>query len=388
MGASKLARAALLLGLIGGCSPQPSTPPPATQAVPNATPSASAVSGLEIAWEPYLRLGGMVDMVHGSDGWVALGECDSGICDTEATLWHSADLEAWETISLPQSGDILPISISANTDRYLVAAYDYDDVGGHDDAFLQVWRSTDGRLWERVGELRLGACNIEDCPGVRGVGLAPNGSVVVGAVIQDDDDAGKAWFSDYGDTWREMTIATFSNGVELERIVVHGVEPTASDLFLVGSACGDSCAMTVWSTTDGEHWAEEQSFGRDVDDLSIAADGGQRVAAVTKCQASSDCTTDVWTGVRSTAWINVLPAIDLADPEVVWTGDTFILVGVRDERFASYVSADGLSWTEVPSDALGGPGTCSGTWLAGAAREVMFGVPECALWKGSVQQAR
>lgn len=385
---STLVRAAVVLGLIAGCSPQPSTTP--TQAVPSSAPSASAVSGLQVAWEPYLRLGGMVDMIHGSGGWVALGECEPGTCDTEATLWHSADLEAWETIALPQSGDIVPISISANSDRYLVAAYDFDDVGGHDDAFLQVWRSTDGQLWQRVGELRLGACTGGgDCPGVRGVGLAPNGSVVVGAVVQADRNDGQAWFSDYGDSWREMTIATFANGVELERVVVHGVEPTPSDLFLAGSACdADSCAMTVWSTTDGEHWAEEQSFGPGVDRLSIAADGAQRVAAVTKCPSSAECTTDVWTGVRSTIWTNVLPAIDLADPQVVWTGDVFILVGVRDDRFVSYASPDGLSWTELPGDVLGARGTCGDTWLAGAEREVMFGVPECALWKGNVQQAR
>ena len=386
VGAANLARAAVVLALIAGCSPEPS--PSATQALPISTPAASAASGLGIAWEPYLRLGGMVDMVHGGGGWVALGECEAETCDTEATLWHSPDLEAWETIALPQSGDILPISISANTDRYLVAAYDFDDMGGHNDAFLQVWRSTDGRLWQRVGELRLGSCTGRDCPGVRGVGLAPNGSVVVGAVTRDGNGAGQAWFSDYGDEWREMTVATFSNGARLDRIVVHGVEPTPSDLFLIGSACGNTCAMTVWSTTDGEHWAEEQSFGPDADGLSIAADGGQRVAAVATCASPFECTTDVWTGVRSTAWINVLPALDLADPQVIWTGDVFVLVGVRDDRFVNYASVDGLSWTELPGDVLGARGSCGDTWLAGAAREVMFGVPECALWQGTVRLAR
>jgi hypothetical protein len=383
-----LVRAALVVGLIAGCSPPPATiNPPSTQGGPT-TPPASAGSGAAIAWEPYLRLGGMVDMVHGSGGWVALGECERGSCTTTATVWHSPDLEAWETIALPQSGDIQPISLAVNSEGYFLAAYDYDDVGGHDDAFLQVWRSSDGRLWERFGELRLGSCSGNDCPRVRGVGRAESRAIVVGAVVPEGDDAGQAYVSHDGENWSEMTIATFSNGVELDRIVVHEVEQTPADLFLVGEACSDTCALTVWSTTDGEHWAEEQSFGSDADDLSIAADGGQRVVAVTTCSTSSDCTTDVWTGVRSTAWTNVLPDLDLADPEVVWTDNVFVLIGVRDERFAAYVSADGLSWSEVPGDALGARGTCGDTWLAGGAGTVMFGVPGCALLQGTVQQAR
>ncbi len=385
MGIPTLVRAALVGGLIAGCSPQPSTTP---SAVPSASPAASAVSGPEIAWEPYLRLGGMVDMVHGSDGWVALGECERGSCTTAATAWHSPDLEAWETIALPQSGDIQPISLSVKTDGYFLAAYDYDDVGQHDDAFVQVWRSTDGRLWERFGELRLGACDGSDCPEARAIGYAPNRAIVVGAVIQDDDESGQAYVSNDGFTWREMTIATFSNGVELDRIAVQGMEQTPDALFVFGGACSDSCPMTVWSTMDGEHWAEEQSFGLDVDGLSIAADGGQRVVAVTKCESSSDCTTDVWTGVRSTAWTNVLPGIDLAEPELVWTGDEFVLIGVRDDRFASYISPDGLGWTEIAADALGTRGSCGDTWLAGGDGTLMFGVPGCAFYRGTLQQAR
>ena len=401
MRASILARAALVVGLLGGCSPQPSTTPLSTQAVPTATPSASVASVLEITWEPFVRLGDMLDMAHGGLGWVALGACRPGSCPS-ATVWHSADLEAWETIELPRSGDIAPVSLSANSDGYLVAAYDFDDVGDWGDAFLQVWRSSSGRSWERVGELRLGACNIENCPGVRGVGLAPNGAILVGAVNEGDDgseDVGP-YVSDDGVTWRETTIATFSNGVELGEIFVQGVESTPTDLFVYGWAsplsCGASCAsiMTVWSTTDGENWAEEQGFGTGVGGLSIASDGVRRVVAVTNCPSSSDCSTDVWSGLRSTVWTNVAPALDLGNPEVVWTGDAFVLVGVRgdvvrgDQRFVGYASADGITWTEVPGDALGGPGSCDRTWLAGGAGTVLFGVPECAAWKGIVQQAR
>ena len=389
MGVSNLARVAIVVGLIGGCSPQPSTPPPA---VPSATPGTSATSGPAIAWEPYLRLGGMVDMVHGRGGWVALGACDRGSCATAATAWHSADLEAWETIALPQSGDIQPISLVATDDGYLLAAYDYDDMGQHDDAFIQVWRSTDGRLWERFGEARLGACDGNDCPRARGIGYAPNRAIVVGAVVPVGEDSGQASVSDNGFTWRDLTIATFSNGVEVDQIQVLGSESTSAELFLYGGACRHAvCAMTLWSTTDGEHWAEEQSFGTGVDALSIATDGAQRVVAVAKsgsaCPTSSVCA-DVFTGVRSTTWTNVLPALNLAAPEVVWAGDMFVLVGFRDQGFVSYVSVDGLDWTEGPGAVVDGLGTCGDSWLAGDARTVMFGVPECALFKGTLQPAR
>ena len=389
MGISNLARAALVLALIGGCSPQPSTLP-ATQSVPSATPSPSTASAIKVTWEPFVRLGDMLDMVHGGRGWVALKECPPGACDRAATVWHSADLETWATVELPSSGDIVPISLSASDDDYLVAAYDYDPVGAHGDAFLQVWRSSSGQFWDRVGELRLGACGSEHCPGVRGVGLAPNGAIVVGAVIQneaDDDAAGRSYVSTDGVNWRETTIATFSNGNELDRIVVQAIESTPTDLAVIGQACSSTCSMTVWSTTDGVYWLEEQGFGTGVERLAFASDGVQRVAAVTKCANVSDCATDVWTGVRSTSWTNVAPALDLAEPEVAWTGEGFVLVGVRNLEFVAYVSPDGSTWTEVPSDSLNGLVACDRRWLAGGAGTVMFGVPDCAVWKGIVQEA-
>ena len=390
MGASNLVRAAVAAGLLAGCSPQPSTQPPPSQAAPNATPSAPAVTGRSVAWQPFVRLGDMLDMVHGDVGWVALKECPPGSCDVSATIWHSTDLETWATIDLPQSGDIVPISLSANDNDYLVAAYDYDPVGQYGDAFLQVWRSSTGRFWDRDGELRLGACNADHCPGVRGVGLAPNGAIVVGAVIQNEaneDLAGPSYVSTDGVTWRETTIATFSSGNELDRIIIQGIESTPDDLFVVGRACSGTCAMTVWSTTDGVYWLEEQVLETDAEHLSFASDGVHRVAAATMCTNSTDCATDVWTGARSTAWTNVAPSLDVAVPEVAWTGDGFVLVGVRNEEFVTYVSPDGSTWTEVPSDALAGLGSCERGWLAGGAGTVMFGVPDCAVWKGIVQPA-
>jgi len=112
------------------------------------------------------------------------------------------------------------------------------------------------------------------------------------------------------------------------------------------------------------------------------------VVAVARCANPSDCTTDVWTGVRSTTWANVLPALDLADPEVIWTGTVFVLVGLRGDGFASYVSPDGLAWTEAAGDALELSSGCGDAWLAGNDSTVMFGVPECALLEGAVEQAR
>lgn len=390
---SRFGGAALALLMIGGCSPRPSTPaPPASQPASSAVPAQSASSRAGIAWEPYLRLGGMIDMVHGNHGWVALGECQSGSCDEAATLWHSDDLEAWATIELPRSGDIEPISVSATADGYLIGAYDYDELGSRTDAFIQIWRSFDGQFWERVGELRLGACTSKDvCPGVRGVGLAPDGSYVVAAVIQRDEQAGPSYVSDDGFTWRETTIATFADGQELEEVRVQSVESTPDDLFLVGQACAGICDMTVWSTTDGEHWVEEQGFATGMSAASVASDSAQRVAAVSTCSASlpaelaGDCTTDVFTGVRSTAWTDVAPALDLGAPELVWTGKAFVLVGVRDQQFVSYVSADGLTWTEAPGFGRYDADGCGRPWLAGEGSTIIFAVPECSIWQGTVQ---
>ena len=399
--ASNRARAALVLALIAGCTQQLATLPPTvappSQPVSTSTPSPTAAAGIEIAWEPFVRVGDMREMVNGVRGWVILGECPGRPCET-GTVWHSADLGTWETIELPRSGDILPISLSANSDGYLVAASDYDDVGEWGETFLQVWRSSDGRSWERVGELRLGACNIETCPTASGVALAPNGAIVVGAVLQNDEDYGPSYVSTDAQAWRETNLAEFlPPGRPIDGIYVEGVESTPTGLFLFGQACGDAispCETAIWSTTDGDYWREEQDFGP-ADGVSFATDGIQRVAALRTCETTIlDCRTDVWSGLDRKAWTKVMPASDVDHAQVTWTGDAFVLLGVRgkalsgEQRFVTYVSYDGMTWTEVPADELGGVGDCGIGWLAGGAGTVLFGIPGCAVWTGMVQPAR
>jgi len=404
--ASNLARAALVLGLIGGCSAPPAdslpasaspTAPASTETAPTSTAGPSAAAGLEITWQPIVNPGEWARMVYGAQGWVGLEACHpDGFCDEAATVWHSADLATWETIELPRSGDVIPVSLAANSDGYLVAATDFDEVGEDGATFLQVWRSPDGRAWERVGELPLGSCYPHDCPGVTYAGLAPNGAIVATRTFEDVDEYGQTYVTDDGVTWRETTIATSSRGNELDKIMVNGVRSTPTDLFLSGSGCRGNvhpCETIMWSTTDRVNWVEEQAFG-DVDGVSVASDGIQRVATVKTCQTATECTTDVWTGLRGTSWTNVLPVLDLDYASVGWTGDAWVLGGDRgnqlagDRRFVAYVSADASTWTTVPSDMLGGPGECGGGVFDGGPGFVVVAVPDCSLWKGIVQPAR
>ena len=396
MAISNLARAASVVALLSGCTPAPTTPVPtigqSTTAAPSVPPPSTA-AGPQVAWARFAQLDEMVDMVHGESGWVALAACELGSCTTSTTVWRSEDLGVWEAIQLPRSGDLDPISVSANSDGYVVAAYDYDRAGGALIAFIQVWRSFDGRSWDRVGELRLGTCQGQDCPRVRGVGLAPDGAIVVGAVSEGEDDTKptRSFVSDDGLTWRETTIATATEGLKISEVVVQGATSTPTNLFLFGFACTSSgaCRLTVWSSIDGERWVTEQDFGRDGDRVRLASDGTQRVATVTGCRTlvPLDCTTDVWAGAGSTAWTKVAAALDLAVPEIAWTGEAFVLVGERDGRYVTYVSEDGTTWTETPSTALGERNNCRDEWLAGGPGAVMYGVPACGIWKGTIQTA-
>jgi hypothetical protein len=398
VGLWNFARLALVLGLIAGCTPQPSTLP-AASSVPTPTPTEapdtvtpSRSGGLDLSWQPFERVGDILDMAHGGAGWVALADCGVVLCSPGVWIFFSPDLEVWDTIDLPRSDKVEPISVSANSDGYLVAAYAYADVGEYGTASLQLWRSTDGRSWEHAGKLDLGTCNIEDCPRVRGVGLAPTGAIAVGdARDGDDHPIDQSRVSEDGATWRSTTIADYSTGVELERVVLQGMESTPTDLFVFGHACGGlapaTCTTTVWSTIDGHYWAEEQSFNQNAGRLVIASNGVERVAGVTACASAFpvDCATDVWTGLNRRAWTNVAPGLDIAAHAVAWSGDAFVLIGERDGRFATYASPDGAAWSEVPSE-LGGPGGCGPVWLAGGTRTVTFGVPCGSIWMGTVER--
>jgi hypothetical protein len=395
VGISNLARVGLVLVLIGACTPQ-STPPPVSSTGSNApsstdAPSATSSSGLDVSWEPLTRPGAMDSIAYGARGWVALEDCGETVCSPAAHVWHSTDLIAWAEIALPRSGDVIPISISANSDSYLAVASDFDDVGEHGETFTQVWRSSDGLTWERVGELRSGECTIAGCPHPTNVGLAPNGSIFVGAIEPRDGPLSEPFLSEDGVRWRDVVVADYSQGDELDRVYVAEVVSTPTDLLLIGEAClkesdcGDS-RVTIWGSTDGDYWVEEQSFGRER--VSIASDGVRRVVTVSACEATypPECTTDVWTGLPSRVWTNVSPALDLAYPKVAWTGDAFVIVGERLEEPIGYVSRDGSTWTQI-SD-IPATGSCGARWLVGGAGVVLFGVPQCALWKGVVQPAR
>jgi hypothetical protein len=396
-GTSNLARTALALMLVAGCSPRPITLPPSTilptptQAVPAPIPLASAAVGLNVGWTTFPRLPDMNRMVHGPAGWIVLRGCREYLCP-ELTGWHSHDLDVWEEIALPMSGDVIPISLSANGDSYLVSASDYDDVGEYGETFTQVWRSSDGRTWQRVGEMLSGECNIAGCPHPTGVGLAPNGSIFVGAIEPRDGDPTGPFLSEDGVRWGDTVVAEAL--VANEFVHIESVQSTPTDLFVLGDVCrhqgdGLTCTTSVWSTADGEQWVEEHSFGGEKDRGAIATDGAIRVGALLNCDYGTfplECTTEVWSGLRGMPWAIVAPDLDVAASDVAWTGEAFVLVGVRDGRFVTYVSRDGSSWEGVETDALGGMGDCGAGGLTAGAGRVVF-LTSCGAWRGRVQPA-
>lgn len=400
MATSRLARAGVALVLVAGCSPQPTAAPPSdvlptrTEGLATKGPSPSAAAGLGIAWETFPRLQDMGLVVHGPAGWLVLRDCGESLCPV-VSGWHSEDLEAWEAIELPRSGDVTQLYAAASNAGYIVSATDYDDVGRYGEGFLQVWRSSDARAWERVGERPLGACNIAGCPVALPVGLAPNGRMYGGAASPRDGPEGPAHVSDDGVHWQDATIPRSWMGVGVDEIVGRYSVSTPAELFVPGLACNGQgaqrlCAGHLWSTTDAGTWVEEQSFPLPGGDgVLIDADGVQRVAAVVNCVSGSfpeECTTDLWTGAMGREWTAVATALDVTASGLQATGDDFVLVGERDGRFVSYISPDGASWTEVSSDTLGAMGECGRGSLAGGAGNLLF-TTRCGAWRGTVQPA-
>ena len=93
-------------------------------------------------------IGGYVLEVIGlEDGWVALGSSVDGLA---SELWHSPDGAAWETVLHVDGGRFARALASLDrTPEGLVAVGTHIAADGSYDG--GVWRSPDGRSWERIG---------------------------------------------------------------------------------------------------------------------------------------------------------------------------------------------------------------------------------------------
>jgi hypothetical protein len=373
------------------------TPTTAATASPT-MPAGKSPTGPEItvSWEPSRELeaafgdGEVIDMAHGTNGWVAAGACDrTSSCPA---AWFSRDGETWTKHRLPSKHVMDQLSIvAAGAGGYVIFGVEDDGQQRPHESWphwAQFWFSRDGEAWDRLGRLPL-APNAFPW----GLALAPSGAILVGSV-GDPPEVPGPYISHDGKTWEPVDLGALG----VEAVDVEVLESTDTEVILVGNPCpvADgtglthvSCDSRVWTSTDGSTWvahgeiAQPGDAGLGAERLfsvtSLAKDGERMVATVEGCRRIETCFeshAQIWSSDGDGPWTLRLERPYLTDTQVVFTGTTFLMIS-NDDYYVEPVllaSLDGATWTDIPDGGFPrlDPDDCS-PWAAAGNDTVLVG---------------
>ncbi|HEX6301474.1 MAG TPA: hypothetical protein VF148_13495 [Acidimicrobiia bacterium] len=300
----------------------------------------------------------------GGDGALAVGQIDRGT----AAVWSSTDGEAWELVEVQPAvdgGSAGMLAITQGADGQLIVVgvetYPPDASGPGPDLDAAIWRSDDGKVWERMTSSALGAPGYQ--PNTDGefnseiVGVdysAGAGYVAVGSASRSGDDQmdfptqyPAVWVSGDGGSWERHALdgefrlrgvtAVGGSLVAYGVSTLHG-SPTADAVILVS---GDGI---TWTEAAGEFDGLDQSDGvqsvnavvevSDTDVLALGSDDVEfeaKGAAAVWRAAHDDL--DQW--AREPHDDDVFEKVAESPTAVMtdgtWTGEALVVVGFSGE---------------------------------------------------------
>lgn len=225
-----------------GCTPAPS-PSPSVTAPPV---PADFVPWPDIVWAPAegVNAAGPADaeqvtaVTAGPDGFVAVGYREIGAV-RDGLIWHSPDGEAWVPVGAPGVFDGVELLDVAPAPGGFVAL-GVGTLGAAAERPQAVfYRSLDGRAWERLEQVPGSA---ETYPDALAGGL--DGVVAAGT---DADGEPVLWRSDDGRLFERVAIAGASGGAIVDP------QPIAGGFVALGSTSGPPMLLR---STDAQTWAE------------------------------------------------------------------------------------------------------------------------------------
>lgn len=363
-----------------------------------------------IAWnrvdDPEVFDGGFMNAVTtGGPGLVAVGTVEER---EDAAVWVAAEPNTWERVTsesfggIPDSngvdGEQQMLDVTTTVDG-LIVAVGSDELQEARDVDAAVWLSADGRTWEKAEDEDLGGDGYQ----AMGAVTSWNGVLYAGGEYQIDE-AGAflpgLWRSTDGRDWERIEHPVFS-GFEA---VVTDIDTRGSTLIVVGFDGADENRPLVWITRDGEDWDTVRS-----DEAGVAVVGEVEVPDrdtpfslfMTGVAPSPDgwvatgtignpSTGVVWTSEDGYYWeVAALlpdydrPGADVIPAAVIPTLDGMVLVGTSPLdtsgfpplAFAvAWVSTDsGRSWAQSgrSSNSMAVEGASS-PWHMGTMRDVVL----------------
>ena len=292
-----------------------------------------------------------------SEGALVAGGFDQGSGDTNAAIWRSQDGRTWNRVqadAFTGPGEQSISSVGGSVES--LVAVGVDAAAGDPDA--GVWRSSDGgATWTRSTDGDLGGPGEQSISRLRGSNV---GLLAVGFDSGSGTSDGGLWLSfDGGTQWAQIEDASFAGpGDQVIRRVVDFPSPALgpTGLVAVGSdtVTGDSDAA-IWTSTDGLEW---ERVGQEA---VLGGPGEQELR------------------------------------DVVAFGDGLIAVGRDNSRGAGTDAAiwfthDGLNWARRDAGSLGGdgdqaldriielPGDTAGAALVVAGSDGAGGTDDAAVW--------
>ena len=314
-----------------------------------------------------------------------------------------------QAASFAGEGDqaITSVISPANSEGALVAG-GFDQGGG--DTNAAIWRSQDGRTWNRV---QSDAFTGPGEQSISSVGGSVGSLVAVGVDASGGDpDAGVWRSSDGGATWTRISDGDLGGPGEQ---AISRLRGSKVGLLAVGFDSGSGTSDGgLWISFDGgTEWGqiEDTSFGgpgdqviRRVVDFPSPALGPTGLVAVGSDTVTGDSDAAIWTSNDGgTEWQRVGDPAVLGGPgeqelrDVVAFGDGLIAVGGDDSRGAGTDAAiwfthDGLNWARRDAGSLGGdgdqvldriiglPGDTPGAALVVAGSDNASGTNDAAVW--------
>ena len=255
---------------------------------------------------------GIFDAAAGRAGTVAIGYADDG----NARVWRSTDGRTWQRTELDRGSSAVLLrlaTIETSPAGFVIVGWAVDTETSR--ARAAAWTSPDGVAWTRAedtADMDVGLCFEESdgpsCGGMTGVVATPSGFVAVGSdharAAGTEPGRPAAWTSPDGLTWTQANTGLDFVGA------LSDVEVGGSGLIAVGSICPPEChsplAGAVAATSvDGSTWSFRKVDGAVGGQQLATVDGRVFALGVLKRDTDQAAELELWQTADGVAWQRV-----------------------------------------------------------------------------------
>ncbi len=282
----------------------------------------------------------------GGPGLVAVG-----VDDRRGAVWTSPDGRTWTRV--PDDDGVFD-SERGPTIHGVAAGGPGVVAVGEDANTAVVWTSPDGTTWSRVPDADGFP---DDTAQIHDVITGGPGLIAVGYSVDTEGSAGTVWTSSDGVAWTRTAFPIDGGQGAMQAVTAGGPGFVA-----VGSVRGDDVDAAVWTSPDGVDWtpvphSEEVFGGPDDQTMEAVAAGGPGLVAVGQDYNGEGVGAAVWTSADGLTWSKVPSTLDTfggSRARGMWgvtsDGSGLVAVGAVGSGSAIWTSPDGTVWTQVPQN--------------------------------------